>query len=106
MDKAAWITIITYFILLFLLNFENVVLKIYKDAEEYFYDIYTLITFIGYVLNAYFIFVMKDVYNKLTCETEKEFGKIKRRDKVIKMLINTLFVLYFLTLSSNFIMNS
>ena len=83
MDKSAWVTIITYFILLLLLNAENIVLRQFEDVAKYLFDMYTLITFIGYVLNAFFIFAMKDVYNMLSCETEKEYKKIESRDKVI-----------------------
>ncbi len=97
MDKAAWITIISYLIVFFLLIIERFVFSGTTDTTDI---IWRFIMFIVYVLHAYFIFVMKDVYNKLTCDSQIEYIKRIKREKIVKIVISILLVFYLSAVSA------
>jgi hypothetical protein len=100
MDKAAWITIITYIIVFLLLNVENI---LFWTSNIDIQDAHRFIMFLVYGLHAYFIFVMKDVYNKLTCDNQNEYMKRIKREKIIKIVILILLLMYLIAVFAKFI---
>lgn len=97
LDFAMWVTLGIYQFT-FALGLVETILNFTVAADNDF-TLYYLpgakvsSRFLIWVVNAFFIFVMKDVYNRLTLETPQSYFAQKRKEKIIEHIIYSLVVL-------------
>ena len=92
-EFVMWITLGIYQTAFFIGLLELILYEsVYNEQfiEEYLPGAKVASRYAIWLAHAYFVFAMKDVYNKLQCETHTEYLSKRKRDKILEWTTYTL----------------